>query len=166
MIRWRYCFILWLWFVKMAFELRKSRWNAIRVRPSNVERCQVLPNCIASLKHVLKQVFFLFRVKPFMYNFVPFVQKEISPIRVGKIIFDRLIILVHKPPWHSGLERSDGDREVVSSIPIFYNIFWSRIQFFSVFAKNLRVVSTNQGHQNFYFLYLNWNLHLFYDIRI
>ena len=55
----------------------------------------------------LKQLFW-FRFKLFMYNFVLFVQKEISPTRVRKIIFNHLIILikfislVHEPPWHSG----------------------------------------------------------------
>ena len=49
-------------------------------------------------------------------------------------------------PW---LEHSVGGREVVSSIPIFSNLFRGTVQFFSVLAKNLRVVSSNPGHEDF-----------------
>ena len=41
------------------------------------------------MKHV-----FCFQFKLFMYNFVLFVQKEISPTWVRKIIFDHLIIKI------------------------------------------------------------------------
>ena len=56
-----------------------------------------------------------------MYNFVLLVQKEISPTPVKKINFDHLIILIkfNMAQW---LELSVGDREVVSSIPIFSNV--------------------------------------------
>ena len=47
------------------------------------------------------------------------------------------------------LKRSVGDREVVSSIPIFSNPFVKYSTIFSDFAKNLRVVSSNQGHEDF-----------------
>ena len=47
------------------------------------------------------------------------------------------------------VERSVGARGVVSSISIFSNLFSSTVQFFSVCAKNLRVVSSNPGHEDF-----------------
>ena len=78
---------------------------------------------IASLKHV-----FWFRFKLFVYDFVLFVQKEISATRIRKIIFDHLIILIlfHQRCTRAALvqwlNRSVGDRELVSSSMIFSNL--------------------------------------------
>ena len=48
------------------------------------------------------------------------------------------------------LESSVGDRGVVCSIPIFSNLFSMKYStIFSVFAKNLRVVSSDPGQEDF-----------------